>query len=330
MKIFTATKIASLLIIFFLLSSSSFAARLKLGVFNIEGFGVPQTVSVSLTNVIRDYLSGIDKFSVPSQEEMRTISEYLVQQKQINPTCNTDQCNIQIADAIGLELMIIGKIFKKSNYFEIRLRYVDIVTPQTLNLIAMKCTLDENDLLATLLRGVNLLLDLPSAEVSPENLPDNILAGKGTLVIDSRPDDAMVAIAGEEKGKTPLVLEDFPAGNYEIQIIKPKFLSWEKKVRLENEALLKVKAELEDDWRKLKIVSHPSNADIYLNSDFKGRSPLVISDIDPGNYQIRTDKRGFTTVETTIEISSERNNRLVINLTPGVSHQEMWEKENWP
>jgi len=57
---------------------------------------------------------------------------------------------------------------------------------------------------------------------------------------------------------------------------------------------------------KLNITSDPKEADIFLNSQFKGKSPLDIRSIDPGTYSVKAQLKGYNIVDKTVRVNTGR------------------------
>ncbi|MDD1693160.1 MAG: PEGA domain-containing protein, partial [Methanoregula sp.] len=63
------------------------------------------------------------------------------------------------------------------------------------------------------------------------------------------------------------------------------------------------------------VSSQPSGAEIYFNGDYRGLSPLTISDVWPGSYTIRAEKSGYQDYSTTAYVSSGTQSTVYCPLT---------------
>jgi len=63
---------------------------------------------------------------------------------------------------------------------------------------------------------------------------EKISGAGGELSVVSTPDSATVTINGEEKGKTPLILKDLPAGNHELSVVALGSASRSVKIKTTN------------------------------------------------------------------------------------------------
>jgi hypothetical protein len=64
------------------------------------------------------------------------------------------------------------------------------------------------------------------------------------------------------------------------------------------------------------ITSVPIKADVLINGQLKGKTPLTISDIQPANYLLRIRKDGFEEYKKQIRFSSGKNDIFMAKLIP--------------
>jgi hypothetical protein len=67
------------------------------------------------------------------------------------------------------------------------------------------------------------------------------------------------------------------------------------------------------------VSSQPSGAEVYLNGDYRGISPIVITDLWPGRYTIMAEKSGYKTYTTTASVSSGGQSDVYCPLSPLVT-----------
>lgn len=59
-----------------------------------------------------------------------------------------------------------------------------------------------------------------------------------------------------------------------------------------------------DIYGSISVSSQPSGASVYFNGNYRGATPLLISDLWPGTYTIRAEKTGYDAYTTTVQVSS--------------------------
>jgi hypothetical protein len=69
-------------------------------------------------------------------------------------------------------------------------------------------------------------------------------------------------------------------------------------------------------YGSIAVESQPSGAQIYFNGDYRGTSPLTISDIWPGSYTITAEMSGYRTYTTTTSVSSGTRSNVYCPLSP--------------
>jgi hypothetical protein len=57
-------------------------------------------------------------------------------------------------------------------------------------------------------------------------------------------------------------------------------------------------------YGSISVESQPTGAQIYFNGNYRGTSPLIISDVWPGSYTITAEMSGYRTYTTTATVSS--------------------------
>lgn len=77
------------------------------------------------------------------------------------------------------------------------------------------------------------------------------------------------------------------------------------------------------DSGKLYIYSNPSGADVYMGREKKGQTPLKISYINPGDYEITVKKRFYKEVKRKVSIENKKSKMFFSNLERGKSDIEI-------
>jgi hypothetical protein len=68
----------------------------------------------------------------------------------------------------------------------------------------------------------------------------------------------------------------------------------------------------------INIQSEPKGAEVYLDGNFMGNTPLALKDIDAGEHVIKVTKAGYVDAETTITLGPKenRNVKIILEETP--------------
>jgi hypothetical protein len=69
------------------------------------------------------------------------------------------------------------------------------------------------------------------------------------------------------------------------------------------------------NYGSMYVDSTPSGAEIYFNGNYRGTSPVTISDVWPGSYTIEAEKDGYQPYSTTTTVSSGARSNVYCPLT---------------
>jgi hypothetical protein len=69
-------------------------------------------------------------------------------------------------------------------------------------------------------------------------------------------------------------------------------------------------------YGSISVESQPSGAQIYFNGNYRGTSPLIISDVWPGSYTINAEMSGYRIFTTTTSVSSGSRSSVFCSLSP--------------
>ncbi len=139
-----------------------------------------------------------------------------------------------------------------------------------------------------------------------------------SLTITSEPSGASVYINGAYKGTTPLTLSVTP-GTYEVKLTKQGYKNYMTTVELSPDKSKTLSVTLSPIYGRVQITSIPSGAKVYVNSSYKGMTPLSLS-LPPGMYTIKVSKQGYKNYETTLILSAGEHKAISVTLTPAFGH----------
>ena len=139
------------------------------------------------------------------------------------------------------------------------------------------------------------------ARPRPKTLPKSI-----TLTVTSEPTRATVFVDDKYAGVTPLTVPRLSPGHHFLKLTKRDHLPWTKLIELlypqeKLNAKLTVKPK-----GGLLVTSDPSEADVYIDGEYEGRTPLDKKDLDANPYSVRIEKEHFQAWETEIDVPAGR------------------------
>jgi hypothetical protein len=111
---------------------------------------------------------------------------------------------------------------------------------------------------------------------------DETRATLGSMEIISLPPGATVSIDGRAAGTTPLTLDALPVGKtVRLRLEMNRHDVWEREEKVASAARFKVIAQLKEIRGTLRVVSRPAGAEVFLNNQSIGVTPLERTDLDP-------------------------------------------------
>lgn len=151
----------------------------------------------------------------------------------------------------------------------------------------------------------------------------------GTLSVTSRPEGAEVFIAKpavepNKIGETPILNYIQPIGNYMVEVKKIDYEDNMQRILIEHEKLTEVKFELKEKPGTIMVNTNPTNARIFFDGIYKGRSPFLIQNVKKGDYLVSiqlpyAEETQRVNVEPNrqafVDASFKKSNRYVFGIT---------------
>jgi len=131
---------------------------------------------------------------------------------------------------------------------------------------------------------------------------------------------AWVYIDGSYKGVTPLLICDLLPGSYEIQLRKiggpATHYDYTSTITIYAGKEILVTAELGPVGPDtlLNVSSSPPGADVYIDSSYRGITPIKISNLTSKSHTVRVVKSGYIAYSTTTKLSEGRPIDVTANL----------------
>ena len=138
--------------------------------------------------------------------------------------------------------------------------------------------------------------------------------------------EASIFLDGKHIGKTPFHSEQLQAKQYTVKLTTGEAI-YSEKVDLKSGTLTVINRELnnnhlaqsgetlylESGQKGLFIVSMPDGADIALDDQKKGKTPLKIEDIEDGDHKVTLSKKGY--IDREFAVKSSNQYQLVADVT---------------
>ena len=132
---------------------------------------------------------------------------------------------------------------------------------------------------------------------------------KGGLKIYSNPPEAQIFIDGQSHGKTPKVINQLSIGEHQITLKSGNFADFSQTVKVVFNEFTKVNGKLKK-LGSLYIKSKPTGAAIYINGDYKGRTPLSVKIVPDKTMDIKLTKDYYEDFKKTLIIKESKVEKL--------------------
>lgn len=150
---------------------------------------------------------------------------------------------------------------------------------------------------------------------SYQNISFSLEKSPGILSVKSNPNGAKIYINGDYKGITPIEL-NLKEGKYNLTISMENYENFTTEVVVFSGQIKYINAQLVSILGKLIINSNPTSANVYINGNYKGITPLTLS-LPSGNYKIELKKEGYDDYVLTTNVYNYKTTNLTLTLKKG-------------
>lgn len=129
----------------------------------------------------------------------------------------------------------------------------------------------------------------------------------GAAVVTSDPSGASVWVDGDTRGTTPLALALLPAGRHTLTLRLAGYQEFVRQIHVPN--LLPDPANpyvLQQAPGTLRVTSEPPGAAVLSGTQILGRTPLVLSDLGPGEHELRVMSIGYEPKSEVVTLAEDR------------------------
>ncbi len=126
----------------------------------------------------------------------------------------------------------------------------------------------------------------------------------GSIEIAANVEGAEVYLQGRFVGKTPnAVVDDLPQGTYQIQVKKPGYATYSGPITIKPNVRLRLKVELTPNAGLVNVTSTPEGANVFLDDEFVGKTPLKLESVSAGRHALRIEMSGYATFYRGFQVS---------------------------
>ncbi len=133
--------------------------------------------------------------------------------------------------------------------------------------------------------------------------------------IFSDPVSALVTMDGKPIGKTPMRLSDVPLGPHQIEVRKDGYVPLERSFEAEPKANYEISVTLKPIVNSLRILSSPPGAEVVVNGEPRGKTPVLLDKLGSGTYDV-TVKLNDKEQQRKVELKDGRLEELLFTFSP--------------
>ena len=148
--------------------------------------------------------------------------------------------------------------------------------------------------------------------------PINSYNPTGSLTVTSDPSEAIVLLDGYNSETTPWVFTGLTTGYHTVEIDYPGYEAYVTNVYVDNGGSAEVNAELTslDTSGSLFVDSTPEGADVYVDGNNQGTSPVTVSGISAGAHQVELHLAGYEVLTSTENVAAGQGTVVNLVLVP--------------
>ena len=280
--------------LFLFLILSFIYGKSVIAVADVSSEGLSDFEVKQIYNRLESDLVNLGQYNVTSRQE---VDKILQEQKFQKSGCTDQQCAAEIGRLLNADYMLLSNILydKRSGDINVTLKLVDVETARIKTSITKDETVSRPRDINANLADYILELYRKDSEEQTTNLfrPQQKDVGLGTLIIETTPIGATVILDNEQKGVTPLTVENIKAGQHSIILSYTGYERLNKAVMIKADETTSVTELLIKRTGHLEIVSSPTGSDIYINDEYKGKAPLKLQYLDVGDYFLKLSLDGY-------------------------------------
>jgi PEGA domain len=140
----------------------------------------------------------------------------------------------------------------------------------------------------------------------------------GSLVVRSSPSDAVVIIDGYDSETTPFVFGGLTTGYHTVEVNYPGYEAYVTNVYIESGTSMEVDANLVPlvNYGSIFVDSTPRGADVYLDGNYQGVSPVTISSVNEGYHQLELHLAGYEVLTTSENVNGGQGTTVNLVMVP--------------
>jgi len=151
-------------------------------------------------------------------------------------------------------------------------------------------------------------------------------AAVGSIEVASTPAGSAIYLDGNYVGQTPLNgyfdLTSVRQGTHTLLIRQKDFQDYTKAVYVQGGNVVTINAQLSpnapspipDTTGQIIVASTPAGAELFLDNNFRGITPVTLSDIPAGSHVVMVRQTGYTDASQTVTVTGGQSTPVALGL----------------
>ncbi len=152
---------------------------------------------------------------------------------------------------------------------------------------------------------------------------ERMVSASGAIEAISTPAGATVTINGVSRGVTPLVVSGVPKGRATVEFHLDGFIDEKRELKVNAGDEQTLAIALRALPGTLHLSSIPEGARFYVNGVLRGKGPLALPGLMPGEYAVRAELAGHDTLERKVALANGESASEEFRMTSVMGHLEV-------
>ena len=138
----------------------------------------------------------------------------------------------------------------------------------------------------------------------------------GSISVTSTPSSANVYMDNKYKGKTPYTITAVSPGYHILKLTLADYLDWSKEVHVTAGETAEIHGTLSQATGSISVTSTPSDALIYLDDRYRGKTPHKVTEVSPDYHTLRLTLDGYRDWSTNLQVRAGETSDVAAIMIP--------------
>jgi hypothetical protein len=148
----------------------------------------------------------------------------------------------------------------------------------------------------------------------------------GTIYVESQPSGAEISFNGDYRGLSPITISEVWPGTYTITAEMNGYRTYSTTTSVSSGTRSTVYCPLSplNTPGALYVISSPTDSNIYIDTVYKGRTPMTVSNLATGTHILEVDHSGYYDWKSTVDVPAGGTKTISATLNPMPTSSVGW------